>query len=558
MVYAESATAFEDSMKVLKERIPVSNASSQLIEYLDDLSMSRDTFVKYKICDYEGSHFLRGSTSSEQNHSSVISYLDVNSRRYKVDLHTFAKDLFRRQKELVAKQFSVLGLSLIERHAFLDSSHMSPFGPPEQVDLRVAHTCLNLPSFKLFRQQVHNAKNLVREESDTEEKIVVRPIGENNPNRKQVFPLVENDNDRCPCSFRKAYMLQCKHEYAAYRKFIPSFFQPYHHFRTAIQVSSNMGTYRNDYSSYYEDGFPGKEVESDIHACENRDEDSVSVDDHDPMAQEQDCTILEVTENEGISQDEIIRDPIPTYGQMKLEMDNIMKQWQSSKDQTELRMAYSLAKAWSSSYLKPEGFTGFLKRQEGFVQPTQSLAPKNIPVTVVGTGKQKRLKSQNEVVLSQQAPRKCSFCKEEGHRDRSCNVKKSLGREMTTADFSSHVLCHSSYRIATAEDGANDTIKPHLPQLCFYLSVRGVVLKNASKRHRGSSSKATSFHSSASPTFEWKDVALDIKCVSNCGVEIENGLYEGESVSGFCMKHGMRMVFINDSTNNGFEWLRRK
>ena len=66
----------------------------------------------------------------------------------------------------------------------------------------------------------------------------------------------------------------------------------------------------------------------------------------------------------------------------------------------------------------------------------------------------------------------------------------------------------------------------------------------------------------ASPTFEWKDVALDIKCVSvsNCGVEIENGLYEGESASpllshamihndlsigGFCLNsHGTRIHLV--------------
>ena len=51
-------------------------------------------------------------------------------------------------------------------------------------------------------------------------------------------------------------MSQCKHEFAAYKRFIPSFFEEFYCLRKTVEVSGNLGRFANDLSTYYEDGFP--------------------------------------------------------------------------------------------------------------------------------------------------------------------------------------------------------------------------------------------------------------------------------------------------------------
>ena len=185
MVYADSPVVFDDAIKVLKERIPVNSFSTGIIKYVDELDRNRDSFVKYKISAYEGCYFLRGSTSSEQNHSSVIFHLHANSRKYKVSLDTFAKDLFRRQKELYAKQLSVLGLLLIERHAYMDTVQMNPFNDDEKEQLLLAYNRLNLPSYKLFREEIRKSKHYLREEIVTENIVLIRLTGDKDETRNK-------------------------------------------------------------------------------------------------------------------------------------------------------------------------------------------------------------------------------------------------------------------------------------------------------------------------------------------------------------------------------------
>jgi len=158
MIYADNELLFNDAWIKLKSKISSTNVD--LIKYIDDLACRRSTYSKYLISGYEGSMFLKGSSACESNHSSVISHIDANIKRYKVSLDIFVRDLLKRQKELTCRLSAVISESIFERQAVLNSIHrMEGFTVLEIESLLLPSlSYLNLPVFKLFVKECEASK----------------------------------------------------------------------------------------------------------------------------------------------------------------------------------------------------------------------------------------------------------------------------------------------------------------------------------------------------------------------------------------------------------------
>ena len=113
-------------------------------------------------------------------------------------------------------------------------------------------------------------------------------------------------------------------------------------------------------------------------------------------------------------------------------------------------------------------------------------------VSMTGTGKQKRLQSNIEVVQRSVVIKKCGYCLMEGHNVNGCAVKLSLGVSMSVLDFCSYIENSCPYR----EKITSDIIETHLPD-CANLSVRGLALKS-------------SFASST--RIDWAHIAVLVNC----------------------------------------------
>jgi len=147
----------------------------------------------------------------------------------------------------------------------------------------------------------------------------------------------------------------------------------------------------------------------------------------------------------------------------------------------------------------------------------------------------------HEKINSQQKTvRKYKFCRIEGHIEANCGVKANLGRMVDSVTFLTYVLCDSTFRYQTE----HDTVKQHLPDGIWFLCCCGVICKT---------NRLT-----IPSRFEWSDIVIVLKCISDCGLEIEQSLYAGESVDGFIRLHGRRQLFISDRENTGPEWNARK
>ena len=88
----------EDEYNALKDTLIQSTAGQpRLISFLNDFVNSKQSYVAYEIDSIHGSCLQRGSTRSEQNHSSVIAYI---GKEYTGELDHLLKMLLGRQMNL--------------------------------------------------------------------------------------------------------------------------------------------------------------------------------------------------------------------------------------------------------------------------------------------------------------------------------------------------------------------------------------------------------------------------------------------------------------------------
>lgn len=528
MVYAKEKQEFDDALILLKSKIPAQD--STLVQYVDQLSAVRKTFAKYLLREIEGSLFLVGSSCSEANHSSIISYLRANTAPYKKSLESYACDLFSRQKEHCTKLKMVIARSLPQRAANrskIQAMNVSQTDKDNILYPAIDH--LNFPSFSIFLQEYLASESYLCE--DKEDMFSIRRIGVTGKSR-----LIPNTvgQSRCNCWTRKAQLVQCRHEICAYKLFLPAYFQRCHQFREDIPTSINIGDYRNCYSILQDEGIPtpDNEAEEEQPEISNQDPEDVLPNQLLPPDTIPDDDDSDHEESKHESKKAL---PSVTNAMFKHIIDQLYRGFMNNKNLQVKEQVYANACQLVQIITEVDGYTRLKQLHEDNLLTGIS---SSVAVSRIGTNTKKRLKPIMEVVKKKSAKR-CAFCRVEGHVENNCTVKRSMGRPMTMMEFNIFIHCDCPYR----QRCKDDIIKTHLPTTAWYISVAGVVLKSVML---------------CIDRLEWKDIALEIDCTTDSGHAVESGLYDGETVESYCKHHGKRIVFIKDHKMMGELWTIRK
>lgn len=210
MIKAKSEEFFDQALanaKTTLANLP-EGRDLQLEKKLDEFANMKWTYAAYCLDQIKGTKGLHGSSMSEQNHSSVLCYLN-NGRQgineYCEELFTLIKDLFGRQQVWTKKFNKKLYdenthmLNKIEELLQKEKSAIN-------IDLIKAAKVLCKMEFERYHANRKRAEMLQMSESD-DGKLLVRCI-ENPTADPRVFDSVDDD---CDCEERVAFEGQCPH-----------------------------------------------------------------------------------------------------------------------------------------------------------------------------------------------------------------------------------------------------------------------------------------------------------------------------------------------------------
>ena len=229
-----------------------SNNGKSLLEEMSprDLSIEEDfknfieersTYSQYILKQTKGTRGRRGSSPSEQNHSSILCHLNDGIRsenKYCEHPITLIRDLFDRQKFHVNKWNSLLAKESMEMDVETAKLEKDPTTDMNKI-LLCAAKVLNKRSYEKFKHFCQRAHDSLQTEEkidkDGKQIILVKSI-----QSISAEPRIFNDlSQRCNCSSAVAFEMMCSHEVKIHNKFIPSLFTKRHFRRESVQGSLN-------------------------------------------------------------------------------------------------------------------------------------------------------------------------------------------------------------------------------------------------------------------------------------------------------------------------------
>lgn len=237
MAEASTERDFETSLEQALVKVKYMNDGVEdrvVISKLQKFADQRDCYANYKLMTYRATMGRKGSAASEQNHSSVLVYLNDGNKKqsdYCEHLHILIYDLFRRQAmhlnklnygfQLEHNKLETEAIKLKEKEG---STHIKNL-------LLDAVKNLNVNAYERFQKAVEESRYLSKEEIATN-------FGQNKSYRVRDVRcddreprMFNNINDRCDCPARVAYDVQCKHEICLLGRFEKEYFAICHHRR---------------------------------------------------------------------------------------------------------------------------------------------------------------------------------------------------------------------------------------------------------------------------------------------------------------------------------------
>ena len=198
----DDGTAPQQLSSLLQKALALTQNVMPEHQYLMEvIHPNRDMFAKYLTINYAGSLEKRGSSHSEQNHSSIIHH---TGRYFSDDLIHQLQRMLTRQRDIIiqksqmdakyrmeipSKVTALHDVLPLDKSAISDAAfQLSPWG----LDLF-------LEELKMFRQYSHEIQ---------EGNHVVKYLSTDNCNPRVFY-------DRCNCPRQVNFLIQCRHELAA-------------------------------------------------------------------------------------------------------------------------------------------------------------------------------------------------------------------------------------------------------------------------------------------------------------------------------------------------------
>ena len=241
MIMATSEQIFEDTLHsagALLAAQPIRNG--EWTASLDQFANDRETYAQYCLDRIPGNRELHGSTASESNHSSVLTYLnDGNKSRnaYCESPVKLIRDLLKRQK---------IHTQSINNQLFGDTQKMKLelsrlnclLHTAENQILRQAAASLCLSSYELFKTRLCGqcCKYQISIVQDDDGEILCYNVKSIEHQDAPSWKLCSTTSFRCNCRNRIAHQEMCVHEIKVFG-FKKSFFEPRHMLRECVSGS---------------------------------------------------------------------------------------------------------------------------------------------------------------------------------------------------------------------------------------------------------------------------------------------------------------------------------
>ena len=211
--------------------------SPHIEEQFSMWSDERDTYALNKKLATKGTQRRRGSSSSEQNHSSALSHLNdgiCSENTYCENPATLLQDLFHRQKYHVNKWNDHLAADCMEIDTHISKLEIGESIPMANVLLNAAKV-LNKRSYERFKKECCRAFSCLQifEEPDLEGNNIycISTIQSASADPRRF--ITKTQMCTCPCAV--AHKSQCAHEVKLHCSFMLSLFYLRHHCRESVQ-----------------------------------------------------------------------------------------------------------------------------------------------------------------------------------------------------------------------------------------------------------------------------------------------------------------------------------
>jgi hypothetical protein len=244
MITATSEQIFDETLhsaRALLAAQPIRNG--EWTASLDQFANDRETYAQYCLDQIPGNRELHGSTASESNHSSVLTYLNDGNKSRNTYCESPAKlirDLLKRQKNhtqsinnLLFGDAQKMKLELSRLNGSLNTA--------ENQILReaAAHLCLN--SYERFKTRLCGQCckyqiSIVEDDDGNNSTILCYNVKSIEHEEAPVRKLHYSASFRCNCRNRTAHQEMCVHEIKVFG-FKESFFEPRHMRRECVSGS---------------------------------------------------------------------------------------------------------------------------------------------------------------------------------------------------------------------------------------------------------------------------------------------------------------------------------
>ena len=269
-------------------------------QQLETFASQKSTYARFMLRKIRGSLSRVGSCPSEQNHASVLCFLNdgvKGENRYCADPHILIQDLILRLKGHIERYDHHLAnatnqLKIIYHN--LNQSYTSG-EIDDTILLDASNMKISLTAYNLFKIEYNESHNYIVS-NNSDNCIEVQRIDSNAP------PRIFNDiNDKCNCDTAISWMIQCRHKIKTQSKFNIDNFDIRHHYRphsdvcirvTDTPVSSYHYDEDNDSSShnhndnYNDTQFTQTSVDTDIHVGNESTNSSFTIDPSSSVATE--------------------------------------------------------------------------------------------------------------------------------------------------------------------------------------------------------------------------------------------------------------------------------
>ena len=225
-------SSYDEAKKKLQTLLPRNIPAEQ---QLHSFASMKNTYARYMLKKIKGSISRVGSCPSEQNHASVLCFLNdgvKGENRYCADPHILIQDLILRSKGHIEQYDHHLANATnqlkIIHHNLSQSTDNSEL--EDSILLEASNMKISLTAYNLFRTEYRESWNYIISYKE-DNSIEVKRIDSDAPPR-----IFQDINNECNCDIAVSWMIQCRHKIKLEGKFNLDNFDIRHHYRPHSDV----------------------------------------------------------------------------------------------------------------------------------------------------------------------------------------------------------------------------------------------------------------------------------------------------------------------------------